>query len=69
MLPLVLQLPAGLTTRDIADAYLYLGPPASLTEVLPPRAIYQEPGYRRELERRYPLVVGQPLDMRQLLGR
>jgi hypothetical protein len=69
VLPPVLQLSAGLRLRDIADAYLYLGPPASLTEVLPPRAIYEEPGYRRELERRYPLVTGQPLDMRQLLGQ
>jgi hypothetical protein len=69
VLPPVLQLPAGLMLREIADAYLYLGPPASLTEALPPEAIYEEPGYLRELERRYPLVSGQPLDLRQLLGR
>jgi hypothetical protein len=69
VLPPVLQVAEGLKLRDIADAYLYLGPEASLTEARPPSAIYQEPAYLRELERRYPLVSGAPLDTRQLLDQ
>lgn len=67
VLPPVLQVRAGLKLRDIADAYLYLGPAASLTQALPARANYQDPAYVRELERRYPIVVGAPLDIHQLL--
>jgi hypothetical protein len=67
VLPPVLQLPAELELRDIADAYLYLGPESSLTEAWPARATYEEPAYRRELERRYPLVSGRPLDLKQIL--
>jgi hypothetical protein len=69
VLPPVLQVAEGLKLRDIADAYLYLGPEASLTEARPPSAIYQDPAYLRELERRYPLVSGAPLDTRQLLDQ
>lgn len=69
VLPPVLQVAEGLTLRDIADAYLYLGPTAALTEVYPPGAIYRDPEYIRELERRYPIVFGAPLDARQLLDR
>jgi hypothetical protein len=67
VLPPVLRVAEGLTLRDIADAYLYLGPEASLTEARPPGAIYQDPSYVRELARRYPIVFGAPLDLRQLL--
>jgi len=67
VLPPVLEIRAGLKLRDIADAYLYLGPAASLTQALPARTNYQDPAYVRELERRYPIVTGAPLDTRQLL--
>jgi hypothetical protein len=63
VLPPVLQLPSGLVLRDIADAYLYLGPASSLTRVPPPGTIYEEPDHLRELERRHPIVTGQPLDV------
>jgi hypothetical protein len=69
VLPPVLQVAEGLKLRDIADAYLYLGPQASLTEAFPPRATYQDPAYLRELERRYPIVAGMPLDTKQLLDQ
>jgi hypothetical protein len=69
VLPPVLQVAEGLKLRDIADAYLYLAPEASLTEARPPGAIYQDPAYLRELERRYPIVFGAPLDTRQLLDQ
>jgi len=64
-----LQVAAGLKLRDIADAYLYLGPESSLTEVRPSSTVYREPEYLQELERRYPIVFGVPLDIRQLLDR
>lgn len=66
-LPPVLQVREGLLLKDIADAYLYLGSGASLTEVFPPSTVYQDPEYVRELERRYPIVFGRPLDTRELL--
>jgi Haem-binding uptake, Tiki superfamily, ChaN len=62
VLPPVLQLPTGLMLRDIADAYLYLGPAASLTRV--PPTIGEDSDHLRELERRYPIVLGQPRDAR-----
>jgi hypothetical protein len=68
VLPPVLQVAEGLKLSDVADALLYLGPAASLTEARPPRAIYEDPAYRRELERRSPIVFGAPLDLRQVLG-
>ena len=69
VLPPVLQVRAGLKLRDIADAYLYLGPLASLTRAWPPTTISQESAYVRELERRYPIVFGVPLDTRQALDQ
>jgi hypothetical protein len=70
VLPPALQLPAELKLRDIADAYLYLGPADSLTRAWPPSTVYEaEPEYLRELERRYPIVFGVPLDKQQLLDR
>jgi hypothetical protein len=68
VLPPVLQVAEGLKLKDIADAYLYLGPAASLTEAWPPRAIYEDPDYVRELERRYPLMAGVSLDLQQVIG-
>jgi hypothetical protein len=69
VLPPVLQIRKGLKLRDIADAYLYLGPAGSLTEASPPSKAYEDATYLRELERRYPIVFGRPLDTRQLLDR
>lgn len=68
VLPPVLQVAEGLKLSDVADALLYLGPAASLTEARPPGALYEDPAYLRELERRYPIVFGAPLDLRQVLG-
>lgn len=69
VLPPVLQVAEGLKLRDIADAYLYLGPATSLTEAPPPSALYRDQAYLRELERRFPIVFGgAALDTRQLLG-
>jgi hypothetical protein len=69
VLPPVLQVAEGLTLREVADAYLYLGPASALTEARPPLAIYQDPAYLRELERRYAIVSGSPQKIRQILGR
>jgi hypothetical protein len=68
VLPPVLQIAERLKLRDVADAYLYLGPTSSLNEAWPPSAMYQDPAYLRELQRRSPIVFGVPLDTRHLLG-
>ena len=69
VLPPVLAVRDGLELRDIADAYLYLGPADSLTKAWPPSSAYRDAAYLRELERRYPIVFGRPLDTRELLDR
>jgi hypothetical protein len=37
---------------DLADEFLYLGPPGSMTMSTPDPAIYRNPDYMRELVRR-----------------
>lgn len=53
----------GVTLADVADAYLYLGPRATLTASHPNPAIYRgDPDYLAEIQRRHQLLHGQPLD-------
>jgi hypothetical protein len=49
------------------DAYLYLGPLASLTRSRPCSDIYRDDAYFREVARRFEILHGQPLDRSALL--
>jgi hypothetical protein len=52
------------TLADVADAYLYLGPRASLTVSHPNPATYRgDPAYMAELQRRHSILFGRPLDL------
>jgi hypothetical protein len=58
---------AHTTLADIADAYLYLGPRASLTASHPNPAIYRgDATYVAELQRRHELLFGRPLNLDRL---
>jgi hypothetical protein len=58
---------ANVTLADVADAYLYLGPRASLTVSQPNPAIYRgDPAYLAELQRRHGLLFGRPLNLDRL---
>ena len=58
---------AGLTVDAIADAYLYLGPRATLTASRPNPAIYRgDPPYLTEVQRRWHLAFEQALDTEAL---
>jgi hypothetical protein len=55
---------AQVTLADVADAYLYLGPRASLTASHPKATLYRgDPAYVAELQRRGALLFGRPLDL------
>lgn len=54
---------------DLVDAYLYLGPPATLTASHPHPAIYRgDEAYLAELQRRRVVMRGQPLDTAALFA-
>lgn len=53
--------------EDELDAYLYLGPVETLTMSHPSPAIYRDETYFRELDRRYRILNGHPLDRGRLL--
>jgi hypothetical protein len=58
---------AHLTLAEVADAYLYLGPRASLTASHPNPAIYRgDPAYVAELQRRHELMFNTPLNLESL---
>jgi hypothetical protein len=57
------------TLAELVDAYLYLGPRASLTVSAPNPAIYRgDPAYLAELRRRWRLLWGGELDVRRLFA-
>jgi hypothetical protein len=58
---------AQVTLADVADAYLYLGPRATLTVSHPNPAIYLgDPAYVAELLRRHSILFGKPLNLDRL---
>ena len=49
---------------DVAgDTLLYLGPASTLTKSPEPGDLYLDSGFRREIERRSLIEIGQPLDL------
>jgi hypothetical protein len=58
---------AGFKLKEVADAYLYLGPRHRLTNSTPNPAVYRgDPAYLAELERRHRILFGQPLNTAEL---
>jgi hypothetical protein len=55
------KVPRSLGLQDLADAFLYLGPTSTLTRSRPSPETY-DPDYLRELDRRYKIMYGFPLD-------
>jgi len=59
-------IPAALVRlQHLADAFLYLGPTGTFTSSRPLPGTY-DPGYLRELDRRYKVIYGIPLDPKTL---
>lgn len=56
-----------ISLKDKADAYLYLGPADSLTMEQRNPILFKDEAYFRELNRRFMLVNGQPLNKAELL--
>lgn len=56
------------TLEELVDAYLYLGPRASLTISAPNPAVFRgDPAYLAELQRRWTLLWGGRMDLQRLL--
>ena len=51
----------GMTIQDVTDAYLYLGPKASLREATIPPEVLRDEAYQRELQRRQQLRGMRPM--------
>jgi hypothetical protein len=53
----------GRVSGAAGDALLYLGPASTLTKSPEPGDLYLDSGFRREIERRSLIEIGQPLDL------
>lgn len=53
----------GRVSGIAGDALLYLGPASTLTKSPEPGDLYLDSGFRREIERRSLIEIGQPLDL------
>jgi hypothetical protein len=59
----VVRVAEGVPLRDLADAFLYLGPRKSMTRSMPPESFFADTEYLKELSRRMMIEWGRPFDV------